>query len=600
MAARYWVGGAGTWSSTNTTNWSTTSGGAGGATVPGSADTPTFDANSGSGTVSFTNGGVTTGAITLNSANITLSLGAAIATSGTMTVTAGTFTTNNYNVTATGLVTSGSSTRAINLGSSTITVSAASGVNFGSTSPSGLTFNAGTSQITCTAASWTFSGNGQTFYNVSFTSTAQTSGAMLGANTFNNLTFAGNSASALASFSVAADLTINGTLTFSAGANATCRKMLRSSVMGATRTLTCGAVTATDVDFRDISIFIAGSGAPITGTRLGDCKGNSGITFGSGVTKYWNLAAGGNWSATGWATTSGGTPAANNFPLPQDTAVIQSTGLNSGATITMNAGYNIGTLDMSARTSNTMTLSLGTQAATFYGNLVFGTGVTVSGTATITFAGRVSQLLTCAGLTFTFSCTVDSPGGSLTLQDAFTSNRVTSGAITLTSGTFDANGYNVTMTAGGVSLSGSGVRTMAIGSGTWTIPYAGVAWNATVTTNLTVTGTGTLNFTSASAKTFSGGGIQTYPNICQAGAGALSILGSNKFIGITNTAIGSVLFEGLSTNEFTSTFDLNGASGNLLTLGSTNTTPVTLKKTGNWNVGANSVDAGNNTGLSFI
>ena len=54
-----------------------------------------------------------------------------------------------------------------------------------------------------------------------------------------------------------------------------------------------------------------------------------------------------------------------------------------------------------------------------------------------------------------------------------------------------------------------------------------------------------------------------------------------------------------STTEFGS-FDLNGAAGNLLTLGSTNTTQAILKKPGAWNVGANSVDAGNNTGLSFI
>lgn len=38
MATRYWVGGSGTWNTTNTANWSTTSGGAGGASVPTSAD----------------------------------------------------------------------------------------------------------------------------------------------------------------------------------------------------------------------------------------------------------------------------------------------------------------------------------------------------------------------------------------------------------------------------------------------------------------------------------------------------------------------------------------------------------------------------------
>jgi hypothetical protein len=52
MADRYWVGGAGTWDGTNTTNWSTSSGGSGGASVPTSADNVFLDANSGGGSVS--------------------------------------------------------------------------------------------------------------------------------------------------------------------------------------------------------------------------------------------------------------------------------------------------------------------------------------------------------------------------------------------------------------------------------------------------------------------------------------------------------------------------------------------------------------------
>lgn len=53
MAARYWVGGSGTWDTTNTTNWSTTSGGAGGASVPTSADNAIINSSSGAGTVTL-------------------------------------------------------------------------------------------------------------------------------------------------------------------------------------------------------------------------------------------------------------------------------------------------------------------------------------------------------------------------------------------------------------------------------------------------------------------------------------------------------------------------------------------------------------------
>jgi hypothetical protein len=54
MADRFWVGGNGNWNATDTTNWSTTSGGAGGASAPTSADDVYFDANSNVGTDPFT------------------------------------------------------------------------------------------------------------------------------------------------------------------------------------------------------------------------------------------------------------------------------------------------------------------------------------------------------------------------------------------------------------------------------------------------------------------------------------------------------------------------------------------------------------------
>jgi hypothetical protein len=49
MADRYWVGGSGTWNTSSTTNWATSSGGASGASAPTSADNVIFDNNSDSG-----------------------------------------------------------------------------------------------------------------------------------------------------------------------------------------------------------------------------------------------------------------------------------------------------------------------------------------------------------------------------------------------------------------------------------------------------------------------------------------------------------------------------------------------------------------------
>lgn len=590
MANRYWVGGTGTWSSSNTTNWSTTSGGVGGASVPTSVDTSIFDSNSGSGTVTFTNGGVTVGLTTINNGNITLSLGAAFTSNSSILVTAGNFTTNNYNVTATALSSSNSNNRTISLGSSTVTLSGSGPINF--TTTTGLTFNAGTSQINCSATSWTFNGGSQTFYNVSFTSNAQVAQTLNGLNVFNNLSVTGRTTSGVNSLGIGDSQFINGTLTLSAGTNATMRTFIRSSVIGVSYTLTCANVAAlTDIDFRDIAI--AGAAAPVSGTRLGDCKGNSGITFPAGKTVYW-VAGTASWGSASWGATSGGAASAMNFPLAQDTAIFDNA-LISTPTVTINAAYNIGTIDMSARTSNTMTLATGTQTPVIYGNWINGTGTTLTGTGVMTFAGRGSQTITSAGRTFTQSFRIESPGGSVTLQDAFTCNANSSTAINLVSGTFNAATYSVTLSSGGLTTSGSSVRTIAIGTGTWALA-GGSAWTLTGS-NITVTGTGTISLTSASAKTFAGGGIQTYPTLNQGGTGTLTVTGNNKFQNLTNTSIGRIQFAILSTNEFSS-FSINGISGNLLQLGSGGTSQATLILP-SLNMGANSVNAGNNTNLSF-
>lgn len=659
MADRYWVGGTASWDATAGTKWATTSGGAGGASVPTSTDNVFFTAASGTvtvtvgATVNCANLTFTGFTGTLAGTNTILIYGSLVivagmtithtgtlyfsSTSGSYTVTTngksipsrmifgfssttstwtlqdaltntnsngvtvenGTFTTNNYAVTVVSLNSSNSNTRAINLGSSTVATSATIGINFGvAGAASSLTFNAGTSSISLSSASGYVSGGSKDFYNISYSSTAGATFGIEAINSANNITIAGRTSAGITQVSVIGDTTISGTLTLSAGTDATCRTFIRSNAVGTTRTFTCAAVASlTDIDFR--SITIAGAAAPVSGTRLGDCKGNSGITFDAAKTVYWNLAGNNNWSATAWATSAGGSAAVANFPLAQDTAIFTSTSPATGATTTVNANYNIGTIDMSARTTNTMTLAAGTQTPAIYGNWINGTGTTITGTGTTTYAGRGNQTITSAGKTFTFASTIDSPGGSVTLQDAFTTNRSAAGAITVLRGTFDANNYNISLTGATSSFSSSSgfTRTLALGSGTWTI--AGSAgWTTSNSANLTLTGTGTISLTSASAKTFTGGDVQTFPTINQGGTGTLTITGSNKFANITNTAIGRVQFTGGTTNEFTA-FNLNGTStAARLALGSTNTTQVTLKAP-SWNVGTGSLDSGNNTGLSF-
>jgi hypothetical protein len=503
-------------------------------TLPATGLTRTYNgpitlSGTGAGKTITTNGVTLSSNITVNGVGAEWALADALNNGNSaFIVDCGSFGTANYNLTCGSISSNSLNTRLIDFGSSTITSSGAPTFGLTEITRSTLTFTAGTSQINLSFGTGAISGNNQTFYNVSFTSTAIATVTINGANTFNNLSFAGRTSAGVANVSLTADQTINGTLTLSAGTNATCRTFVRSNTIGETRTLTCAVVdTLTDADFRDITI--AGAAAPVSGTRLGDCKGNSGITFVAGANKYWETSGGGNWSS-GWATSSGGSVSFDNFPLAQDTCLFEATGFNSGATITINAAYNIGTIDMSARTTNTMTLSNANNLPV-YGNWINGTGVTISGTATFTFAGRGSQTITSAGVTFTQAFDINTPSGSVTIQDAFETNRATSSALTVTSGTFDANNYNVTVSTGAVSSSNTNTRTIAIGSGTWTIA-GNFGWTATISTNLTVTGTGTISLTSASNKSFGGGGI-SYSGITidQGGVGILTIRSEERRVG---------------------------------------------------------------------
>ena len=499
-----------------------------------------------------------------------------------LTVINGLFNTDTYNLTCSRLISIGTSSRTIDLGSSTISLTVNTlGLGTTENERANLVFLSGTSQINIADNNSTISGNNQTFYNVAFTSTAAGTQTINGANTFNNLSFTGITAAGLKSVVVTADQTVNGTFTLSAGTDATMRTFVRSDTIGTTRTLTCAAVSATDADFRDITI--TGAAAPVSGTRLGDCKGNSGITFDAPKTVYWRNPSNANWGATTWSATDGGTADVTQFPLAQDTAVFPSGFPDSGVTVTLNAAYNIGTIDMSARTTNTMTLATSSNQPTIYGNWINGTGTTLTGTGTLTFAGRGSQTITSAGRTFTQGFRIESPNGSVTLQDSFISSLNSNGALTVSSGTFSDGEYNLTLTAGGVQVGNDTFNRLLSINSTWFLGHSNPL-NATNTTLLTVTGTGTISLTSASAKTFTGGNLD-YSGITldQAGAGTLTITGNNTFADITNSykATGATTIAMGTTTQRVANFTASGQAGRVLTVGGTSAAnPATLVFTG--------------------
>ncbi len=569
--------------------------------------------------------------------------------------------------------------------------------------------------------------------------------------------------------------------------------------MGTVRTLTVAAVAGlVDTDFRDITI--AGAAAPISGTRVGDCGGNSGITFDAPKTVYHTLPGAINWSDVGWSTTNGGSPLINNMPLPQDTATINNNGRASN--VTFDNAWNLGTLDMSSRT---VSLLVSTSNGPFiYSSWTNSSAIIMAGAGALTFMGRGTQTLTSSGTVFVQSVTVNNISGTVRLADdysnppstttltsgtldlnshtastlifsssvantrtiafgssgkivvtgnnatvlslststgltttgskrveanfvgsvgtrtftggstgatestvidlfvtagtdtlaltatqfygtldftgfagtlsnaantlfrnlnipaamtvaagasvytfaatsgtktitmnghvaiglAFTFNGIggtwqlqdaltTTGTITLTNGSLDFNGK--TLTCGAISTSNSNTRTLAVGSATSVITGSGAAaFNAGTATGLTVTGAGIISMTSSSAKTFAGGG-GTYPfTLNQGGSGALTISGSNTFLGLSNSVQPATITLTAGTTQNLTNFSLGGTMGNLITLGSTTTSQANLRKTSGtvladylaysytnvgggaiWTTTLNSVDNGNNTGWNL-
>jgi hypothetical protein len=196
--------------------------------------------------------------------------------------------------------------------------------------------------------------------------------------------------------------------------------------------------------------------------------------------------------------------------------------------------------------------AIGSTTNYFYGNLVISTGMTISsGTGTKIFArSSGSQSVTTDGKTFNFPI-IKQAAGTLTLADDLTMGSTRT--FTLTQGTLALNGK--TLTTGLFSSSNSNVREINFGSsGELRVLEGGTSFNAGTSTNLTTSGTGTINMVSAAGKTFAGGG-RTYPTLNQGGTSALAITGANTFADITNVADGYADTQRYNLLTYTEQFD---------------------------------------------
>jgi hypothetical protein len=601
MADRHWVGGSGTWSTSDTTHWSATLGGAGGASVPTAADAVFFNSGSSgvgnytvtctgtrsclsltvssttvvptfvstgnltiagsgtpfslvggtgwtaTGTITFTsNAGVIVSAsgvsfscsFAFNAVGGTFTLGAGLSTSGTITVTAGAFSTANYTLIAAGISsTSTGSVRSINLGSSSLVMSGSAPISLSATN---LTFNAGTSSMTCQGSIPTFAGGSLTFNSVSFTYGAVNTISITGSNTFATLSFAARSSTGINKITLSGNQTITGLLTIGASNTASRRTMFASNSLQSLRTITAGSINTglSDLDFQNI-VFGGGAGT-ISGTRFGDCGSNGNITFPAPKDVY-HFSSG---STVVWSSTSAWSGGITNFPLAQDTVYI-STSSGTNGTLTVDQNWNIGTINVTGVSYPLgFTVATGSTSPIIYGDLLFGDVALLTGTGTLIFSGRVPQTIQSDNYSLSFgqSVTLDSPGGSLQLSRSFTI--AATKTLTLVAGSLDLQSF--TLTTGYFLSPYTNIRSIDFGvTGAITCTASGTVFDMSSSSNFTATGSKTVNITYSDTGT-----VSVYPG-AQLSSAALNFnftggSYSLTFLSVSNSTVGSVNFTGFN------------------------------------------------------
>jgi hypothetical protein len=557
MADRYWVGGTGTWDGTTTTNWASTSGGAGGASVPTAADNAIFDAGSDAGGI-FT---VTLSTTARVCNNITAS-----ALDFTMTL-AGTV----------GLTVSGN-----------LSFPAS---NFTRTWTGGLTFNATTTGKTITTNGVTFAGN------ITF------NGAGGAWQLQDNLTIANNRTVTL----TAGSLDLNNKV-LSTGLFASSNANTRVLAFG-----TSGSISITDSGNNSTLIdFGTATNLSLTGTVsfvvVNYTAGNNRtIDLGSTAAGYFTEANTLNLYTGGYPTTA----VAGSIVIPGTAAATDN--------YTLLGVYK--NIDFTNSGSASAIQIKSNSVLTIYGNFKLATGMTEAGNNTpYTFASTsTGKTVNFNGVSTAGVITFNGVGGGWTLA-ADLNLTGTNNTLTLTNGTFNASSYSVTterfsMAAGTTLSMGSGTWTLSGTNAIWTATAGATLNKNTANIVLSNTSIGARTF-AGGGYTYNNltiGGAS--------GSSTLTISGSNTFnvISSTKTVPHTILFTA-GTTTTVSNWGASGTAGNLVTIGSTTTSAATLTKAGGgiiagvnylsisystatpantWYTGANSTDGGNNSGWLF-
>jgi hypothetical protein len=254
---------------------------------------------------------------------------------------------------------------------------------------------------------------------------------------------------------------------------------------------------------------------------------------------------------------------------------------------------------------------------------VGGTGTWDAATTThwaASSGGAGGQSVPTSADTVTFDAS--SGGGTVTLNfgGPITVQSITMGAFT---GTWDnsVNNDNITVTAAaGFSITGTGTRTVKLGTATYTLSANNASWSSQNVTNLTYTGNTSANivFTGASSlRSFLGGGLSN-GNVtfgASSGAGYYLFSGANTLASLIITAPNCVQLPNAVTNTISGAFTWSGSSVSQILIessliGNTATIAAAGGSTASWAsfrdvtftgspTATDSFDLGNNSGITI-
>ncbi len=485
----------------------------------------------------------------------------------------------------------------------------------GAFSLSGGTFTTGNQTIT-TGSSWTVSGG--TLDATTNDSTVVFLGTLTitGSHTLDNVTLRNTSSGSDITITVASGttLTVVGTLTFDN--TGTANTVINTGTIAAQGNIT---VADTLQYGGTATILINGTGDQ-TFTGAGSSSAGNipdvNINKSSGtLTLSSTIFTGNDWTWTAGtvdATTNNSTVVfAGNLTITGshtlDNATFCNTGNGSDITITVASGTTltvVGTLTFDSTGAANTIINTGTIAA--QGNVTVADTRTYNGSMVLQFTGTANQTFTSnTGFAPTGTVTINKASGTVTLA-ANTSFNSAGQDLTITSGTLDLHGYNLTVndvltvsTSGIFQLYGSetltaGTKTLSTGS---TVKFTGDGDSAADTYTITSYFTGsyknlTINSTDGATDIFQLGATLTVAGNLTNTAGTLDVTASNFAINLTGnwsnsgtftSRSGTVTFNGVdqsisgttSFHNLTKVESTNDSTNSTWTFPASTTTTVT-------------------------